>query len=553
MKTGLVFLASFIMCASLATAQVARAIQDVPPALTTAQWEADLDSLMVRLPMTHGNLYHAVSEKDIHDAVRLFRAGLGKKNEDEILTGFVRLIGMIQDGHNYFDNTRGTDRHENYPVRLAWYPEGIYVERGSPEAANLVGGKLISIDGHPADSVCQIVLPLIPHDPQNLGNARTRISQYMTEAHLLHGLGVTSTAQQARFVVEKEGKRVERMLHPMVFSRSALRSLPPTGWVDARGKGDHFALSRQHPDSTFWLTYLSQYQTLFVQINRIEDDPKTTMAQFSRRMTEAARSNMAKRLILDLRWNGGGNNYLLKPLIVGLIQLGEINMPGHLIVLTGPRTFSAAQNFVNRLENITEAIFVGEPTGENVNFYGDTRNFELPNSHCRVVLSNLWWQDKDPRDKRWATFPEIAVSESFEDFVQNRDPVLEYVLHHNEIPTIEEIVLSGLKEGGYNGALAATASYKSDPVRRYIDVEILEGKINNLGYLLLAEKKTDDAIQVFKVNTVVFPVSFNTWDSLGEAYADAGQKAEAIAAYKKSLELNPTSKTGLDALSRLQK
>jgi tetratricopeptide (TPR) repeat protein len=265
------------------------------------------------------------------------------------------------------------------------------------------------------------------------------------------------------------------------------------------------------------------------------------------------RKNQARRLILDLRWNGGGNNYLLKPLIVSIIQMPGINRRGNFVVLTSPRTFSACQNLVNRLENLTEALFIGEPTGENVNFYGDTRAFVLPNSGCRVVLANLWWQDKDPRDRRAATFPEIAIEETFDDYVQNRDPVLDYVLRHEAIPTIEETILEGLKRGGYGTAKEAFRRFRSDPERRYLENDIVEGKVNNLGYALMGEKRLEEALEVLKLNTEEFPASFNTWDSLGEAYANAGRKDEAIAAYQKSLELNPTSTSGLDALSRLRK
>lgn len=58
---------------------------------------------------------------------------------------------------------------------------------------------------------------------------------------------------------------------------------------------------------------------------------------------------------------------------------------------------------------------------------------------------------------------------------------------------------------------------------------------------------------MFRVNTKAFPQSSNSWDSLGEGYADAGKTAEAIAAYKESLRLVPNSQTGIAALAKLQK
>jgi len=66
-----------------------------------------------------------------------------------------------------------------------------------------------------------------------------------------------------------------------------------------------------------------------------------------------------------------------------------------------------------------------------------------------------------------------------------------------------------------------------------------EGRINEMGYVLLQKKRPSDAIAVFRVNTRRFPESWNAFDSLGEAYAASGDRARAIAAYQRSLDLNP--------------
>lgn len=66
-----------------------------------------------------------------------------------------------------------------------------------------------------------------------------------------------------------------------------------------------------------------------------------------------------------------------------------------------------------------------------------------------------------------------------------------------------------------------------------------ESDINTYGYQLLAIGKTDEAVEILKLNTERFPASANAWDSLGEAYALKGDKTNAIKYFKKSLTLNP--------------
>jgi tetratricopeptide (TPR) repeat protein len=70
-----------------------------------------------------------------------------------------------------------------------------------------------------------------------------------------------------------------------------------------------------------------------------------------------------------------------------------------------------------------------------------------------------------------------------------------------------------------------------------------ENDLNNYGYELLGQKKYPQAIDVLKLNTQKHPESANAWDSLGEAYALAGDKKNAIPSFKKSLSLNPPAPT----------
>ena len=70
-----------------------------------------------------------------------------------------------------------------------------------------------------------------------------------------------------------------------------------------------------------------------------------------------------------------------------------------------------------------------------------------------------------------------------------------------------------------------------------------ENELNQYGYQLLADKEQDKAIAILTLNTQRHPKSANTFDSLGEAYALAGDKKNAIINFKKSLALDPPAAT----------
>jgi tetratricopeptide (TPR) repeat protein len=71
----------------------------------------------------------------------------------------------------------------------------------------------------------------------------------------------------------------------------------------------------------------------------------------------------------------------------------------------------------------------------------------------------------------------------------------------------------------------------------------IENDLNAYGYQLLGENKFSEAIDVLKLATQKYPESANAWDSLGEGYALAGNKKDAIPCFKKSLSLNPPAPT----------
>ena len=66
-----------------------------------------------------------------------------------------------------------------------------------------------------------------------------------------------------------------------------------------------------------------------------------------------------------------------------------------------------------------------------------------------------------------------------------------------------------------------------------------EVELNNLGYQLIKAGQLQQAIRIFQLNVEAYPNSANAYDSLGEAYMNAGEKPLAIANYQKSLQLNP--------------
>jgi len=60
------------------------------------------------------------------------------------------------------------------------------------------------------------------------------------------------------------------------------------------------------------------------------------------------------------------------------------------------------------------------------------------------------------------------------------------------------------------------------------------------------------ATRVFELNVDAYPNSFNVYDSLAEAYMNAGRDDEAIAFYEKSLEKNGANQNAIDMIEQIR-
>ena len=105
-----------------------------------------------------------------------------------------------------------------------------------------------------------------------------------------------------------------------------------------------------------------------------------------------------------------------------------------------------------------------------------------------------------------------------------------------------------IKEKGIKTAIEEVSKLKDNKD----EYRTTEREFNQLGYAMLQSGKITEAIEVFKFNVALFPESSNVYDSLGEAYAAAGDKDNAILNYKKSLELDPGNEGAKEMLKKLE-
>lgn len=521
----------------------------VSPKSDADKWLEDVEFLRVELPKRHKNLFFRMSRTEFETAISELKSKLPTLSRNQTAMEIARIVAMVGDGHtSFFPMFSQELKFRSFPLRFYWFRDGMYVRNTPPGSVELLGSRLTGVGRFSLEQAIEKLTPYIPHE--NVMWVREFAPFYLSCPEVLEALGLSPTSEESEFRFEKDGKTMTVKLKPAGVMGDLFRPDGMKDWIDAnRTASQPTPLYLRDPAVPLRFEDDPKTRIFYVRMDQIAGMQGKSMAQFWTETGAAAKLSSADKFVLDLRANGGGNNELVAPVIRGLIQLEKFDRKGNLFVLIGRRTFSAAQNLVNAIEIYTNAVFVGEPTGNRVNMYGDARPFNLPNSGLRIQASTRWHQNMSELDMRsWRT-PNVAAAMTFAAYKDNLDPAIDAVLNYKPAPSVQELVGADFFAGKMDVVKSKLVAFMNDPVNEYAD---LEGEINSAGYFFLRQRQFDPAIRMFTLNTELHPRSANSFDSLGEALEAAGKKEEAIKAYESALRIDPNYQSSVRALARLK-
>ena len=407
-----------IVAAALAVA--AGGAERAAPAATPSAGD-DVRTLMTRIREIHPDPFHATPEATFQAAADALAARADSLSPDELLVELMRFSNLLgeRDGHSGIFPLDSRNRRvlHLFPLFLYKFRDGLFVV-SAPGRRELVGSRLIAIDGIPADELERQVRPLVPRD--NEATRDDRFMSFMLTAEILHGLGLRSGTGVARFSLQKPGAVAQDVTLAPVTAADYLRLMTPEfpSFVYALPKRPQpLYLRRRGADH--YVTTIDRGRVVFVGYNATLGSTGPEASAVLR----LAKKRKVRRVVVDVRLNPGGDNHTYAPLLAAL-RSKSINRPGRIVVLISRSTFSAAQNFITEVERKTKAVFVGETSGGSPNLYGDVARVELPVAGLSVNVAAIYWQKSFAGDPRVAIQPDVAVALSSAAFFRGKDPVL---------------------------------------------------------------------------------------------------------------------------------
>jgi len=395
-------------------------------------WRYDL-RLMAREIGRRGYApFRQISREEFDRRVTTLDTAIPKLSDMQIVIEMMKLTAAVGDGHTmiygFFERPEFL---QNVPVEFAFFEEGLFIVAADSRFSDLLGAQVIRFGDRSPQEVLLALDPIISRDnpraPHVMGPMRMR------NLPLMAGLGLIPDPGHIALTVRDVGGTLRTVTLPAdsdIPNRKLWDGYPKnwTRFVDTLA--GPLPLYLRNPYQDYWFEYLAGPKTVYLQWNHVHSDPAEPIDKFFDRVAQFVQDHPVDKLVLDMRWNNGGDTGLVPTVLASLIRNAKIDEPGKLFVITGHRTFSAAQNAATMLARFTPAVFVGDTTGSSPNFIGEDAALQLPYSKLIVSISDLYWQSSWPTDYRMWIPPLIYSPPRFAEYRQNHDGALDAILNY---------------------------------------------------------------------------------------------------------------------------
>jgi tetratricopeptide (TPR) repeat protein len=405
-------------------------VPSVPPVTRAEGWRSDLRFLLWQIDRLGADPYRRKPRSWFEQQFEALAGSAPTRSEAQMAFALAALMRELGDGHSGVMRGATAEWALSLPLQFTAFEDGIYVTAADPKYRNLLGGRLIAIGGQSVETLMAAAAQTVSRDNEGpwvqlQAASRLRYTGLFAAAGLLKDGARPTLRLLGLDGREREVAVPADVTHPDIWNQKP----NPPDWASlADALPGPAPVSWRDVARNYWFDTLPDRHTVYLAFNSVRDDKAEPLAAFSARLARALAEPGVERLVIDMRWNNGGNTQVATPLLAAILASNKVNRRGRLFAIVGRRTFSAAQNAASLLDRFTNVTFVGEPTGSSPNFVGEEHPFVLPYSKLTVNVSRLRWQSSYPQDRRTWIAPLLYVPPTFADYRAKRDAPLEAIL-----------------------------------------------------------------------------------------------------------------------------
>lgn len=391
-------------------------IPSVKPYLTKDRdsgWINDISYLEKTLPKVHKNLFFHLPEQEFQKQLEELKKKVPQYSNEQMEIALSVILASIGDTHT--GSNIGSEFQ--YPLELHWFSDGIYIMGTTKDYQELLGAKIITLNGKKIEEAVQTLRPLLAG--ANDSWFQTQIVYYMTIPDVLKYFGLSMSDEIELGVELNDGQMKNIKLMPISYK----------DYVAVHHQSNEpVPLYQSHPDEYYWYEYLKKQKIIYLNYNSCRERRDKPFEIFDKEFWYFVHSHDIEKLVLDIRENRGGISTILDPFIKEL-KNSALNQKDKLYVIIGKDTYSSAVLNAVSLKTETKAYFVGEATGGEPNHYGEVKRFKLPNSQITIRYSTKYFHQFDQDINTLE--PDKVIKETFADNWKGTDPVIEWIEKQN--------------------------------------------------------------------------------------------------------------------------
>ena len=383
-----------------------------------------------------------------------------------------RWLALLQDAHTFvmLDDT------SLYPFTLRYY-EGSFYFRSLPDSVpDCMGKELIAMNGRAVDSLIQELMVYVPSE--NQVKACITGSFFMNHKAFLNALGI-DTDRDIRFMFADGDEvrlpssldkgaagshQVKQVLHPVTARRNKpfhYQIIGDTCYFQFNAMIDRFS-------------YWQGCRLMQVSPDKAVEDSLPLFADFLDEMACAMAVHNVNRLVIDMRYNGGGNSVLGDVLLEFLgVSLQDIRpfrsyirvsdflqtyypalfirdkyesmrgklveqnqvmndlaagMPkpssrfhGEVTFIQGQNTFSSANYLLTLIKDNALFPIIGTPTSQKPTCFGDVLCVKLPYTQTKGYISHSYFVRPDEQNQETSLLPDSLIRTLLKDWLNGKD------------------------------------------------------------------------------------------------------------------------------------
>lgn len=374
--------------------------------LSKTDFTEDLAFLKKTLPEKHTNLFAKITRSNFEAKVDAIAAKADALNYETFTAELFKLTVNIADEHTFIE----PKFTKILPIQFELFKEGLFVTGIDSANSALLQAKLIAINNQSTAKVIALFKEAI--QSENLSYFDDHFLHFINNPAFLKGLGILNSDNEGEFTfIDKNNKQ----------AKIKLNALQENNIDNVKLAFAHANLLSKKKKGNYWFDYDADKKTLYFNYTKCREEQDNPFEKFNDELFASIATYHPEKIVLDLRYNSGGNSGILWPFIEK-IKGSYLNQKGKFFVLIGKQTFSSAVMNAVELKKNSNAIFIGEATSGNINHYGEVRGFALPKSKIVIAYSTKYWENW--KGKKGPLKPDTSIEYSIKNYVAGKDEAL---------------------------------------------------------------------------------------------------------------------------------